>query len=698
MGNITPEKIRNVVIAGHGGSGKTILAESILYTTGAVNRLGKIEEGSTTSDYSKDEVSRKISINSSVLNTNWEDYKLNIIDTPGYTDFTGSVKSSMRIMDTALIVVNASEGVEVGTEIAVNYAKEYGIEICFVVNKLDYEKSDFDSTLAQLRENYGGHVAELQFPVNQGFGFDSIVDVLKMKLLKFNTDGKGEYTEHDIPDALKEKANALHQELIEIVAEEDEELMSRFFDEGGTLTEEELIEGLSREIKAKKILPVLCTAGMSSIGVKPLTEFICKYCPSPLDSAPFMAKKTGSDDYVEVMSNPTGEPAIFVFKTLSEPHVGEMSFFRVLSGSVNAGMDLTNQNKNKVERLTQIFQMNGKNRKDMATAVTGDIGAVVKLKDTHVNNTLTGKGLNVQIDPIIFPEPLIEQALLSKQKGDEDKIASGLSHLHEEDPTFLFHFDPELGQTIIAGQGELHLAIIIARLKEKYGVEVNIVAPRIPFRETIKGKVEDVEYKHKKQSGGHGQYGHVHLRLEPQKRGTGFEFANEVVGGAIPTKFIPAVEKGVIEALVKGPVAHYPVVDVKVTVHFGSYHDVDSSEMAFKIAGAQAFKKGFLEAKPVLLEPIYEIEVTVPEAFMGDVMGDISSRRGKISGMDTNGKMQIIKANVPLSEMHDYATKLRSITQGRGIFKRKFDHYEEVPKEIEVKVVAEAQKEQAEAH
>lgn len=698
MGNTTPEKIRNVVIAGHGGSGKTMLAESILYTTGAVNRLGKIEEGSTTSDYSKDEISRKISINSSVLNTNWEDYKLNIIDTPGYTDFTGSVKSSMRIMDTALIVVNASEGVEVGTEIAVNYAKEYGIEICFIVNKLDYEKSDFDSTLAQLRENYGGHVAELQFPVNQGFGFDSIVDVLKMKLLKFSTDGKGEYTEHDIPDALKEKANALHQELIEIVAEEDEEMMSRFFDEGGTLTEEELVEGLSREIKAKKILPVLCTAGMAGIGVKPLTEFICKYCPSPLDSAPFMAKKTGSDDYIEVMSNPAGEQVIFVFKTLSEPHVGEMSFFRVLSGSVNAGMDLTNQNKNKAERLTQIFQMNGKNRKDMTTAVTGDIGAVVKLKDTHVNNTLTGKGMNVQIDPIIFPEPLIEQALLSKQKGDEDKIASGLSHLHEEDPTFLFHFDPELGQTIIAGQGELHLAIIIARLKEKYGVEVNIVAPRIPFRETIKGKVEDVEYKHKKQSGGHGQYGHVHLMLEPQKRGTGFEFANEVVGGAIPTKFIPAVEKGVIEALVKGPVAHYPVVDVKVTVHFGSYHDVDSSEMAFKIAGAQAFKKGFLEAKPVLLEPIYEIEVTVPEAFMGDVMGDISSRRGKISGMDTNGKMQIIKANVPLSEMHDYATKLRSITQGRGIFKRRFDHYEEVPKEIEVKVVAEAQKEQAETH
>ncbi|MBZ0203940.1 MAG: elongation factor G [Ignavibacteria bacterium] len=697
MGNINPEKIRNVVIAGHGGSGKTILAESILFTTGATNRFGKIADGSTTSDYNKDEISRGISINSSVLSTAWEDYKLNIIDTPGYTDFTGSVKSAMRIMDTALIVVNAAEGVEVGTEIAVNYSKEYGIESCFIVNKLDSEKANFDNCLSQLREAYGSHVAEIQFPVNEGAGFDTIVDVLKMKLIKFALDGKGSYTEYDIPVDQIEKATQLHQELIEIVAEEDEEMMSRFFDEGGTLTEAELIEGLSREIKAKKILPVLCAAGETSVGTKPLIEFLCKYCPSPLDAAPFMAKKSGTDDYVEVPPIQGGEPTIFVFKTLSEPHVGEMSFFRVLAGKVNAGMDLTNQNKNKVERLTQIFQMNGKNRKDMAEAVIGDIGAVVKLKDTHVNNTLTGKGLAVTIDPIVFPDSLIEQALTSKSKGDEDKISSGLSHLHEEDPTFLFHFDPELGQTIISGQGELHLAIIIARLKEKYGVEVNIVQPRIPFRETIKGKVESVEYKHKKQSGGHGQFGHVFLRLEPRKRGTGFEFANEVVGGAIPTKFIPAVEKGVTEALIKGPLAHYPVVDVKVTVHYGSYHDVDSSEMAFKIAGAQAFKKGFLDSKPVLLEPIYEIEVTVPETFMGDVMGDISSRRGKIAGMDSNGKMQIIKASVPLSELHDYATKLRSITQGRGIFKRKFSHYEEVPKEVETKIVAESQKEQVEA-
>jgi elongation factor G len=695
---VSPDKIRNIVIAGHAGSGKTILSESILYICGATNRFGKIQDGTTMSDYSKDEISRQISINSTVLNVEVNGYKINIIDTPGYTDFTGSVKSSMRIMDTALITVNASEGVEVGTEIAVGYAKEYGIEICFVINKLDYEKANFDSTLAQLKEYYGNHVVELQFPVNTGSGFNSIIDILKMKLLRFSADGKGDYTEHEIPDEFKEKAANLHQKLIEIVAEEDDELMNRFFEEGGTLTEQELLEGLSREIKAKKILPVLCTAGISSVGVKPLLEFICNYCPSPLDAEPFFAKKNGSDEYIEIEPEPSGDPVLFVFKTISEPHIGEMTFFRVLSGRITPGIDLINQNNNKTERLSQLFQMNGKNRKELAEAVTGDIVSVVKLKDTHVNNTLSVKNLNATIDPIIFPEPLIEQALVSKQKGDEDKIASGLAHLHEEDPTFLFHYDPELGQTIISGQGELHLAIIINRLREKYSVDVNVVPTKIPYRETIKGRVENAEYKHKKQSGGHGQYGHVFLRLEPLKRGAGFEFVDEIVGGVIPGKYIPAVEKGVKEAMLKGPLAYYPVVDVKVTVHYGSYHDVDSSEMAFKIAAAQAFKKGFLEAKPVLLEPIYEIEVTVPEVFMGDVMGDISARRGKISGMDSNGKMQIIKATVPLAELHDYATKLRSITQGRGIFRRKFSHYEEVPKEIETKIIAEAQREFAEAH
>jgi elongation factor G len=693
LGTINSNQIRNLVIAGHGGSGKTILSESILYCSGATTRFGRIEDGTTTSDYSKDEITRQISINSSVLYANYKNFKLNIIDTPGYTDFTGAVKSAMRVMDTALIVVNSVEGVEVGTEIAVNYTKEYGIEILFVVNKVDYENSKFDNTVSQLKEFYGNHAVVIQFPVNEGLTFDSIIDVVKMKMLKFKKDTKGEYTEEDIPDNLKEKAQQLHQELIEIVAEEDEVLMNKFFEEGGSLTVEELLEGLNKGIKEKLILPILCTASLHNIGTTTLLDFVTSYCPSPLESASFSGRTTGTDNIADIKPAPEGEPLLFIFKTLSEPHIGEMSFFRVLSGSVTAGMDLQNQNRNKTERLTQMFQMNGKNRKELPEVVTGDIGAVVKLKDSHVNNTLTGRGLSITIDEIVFPDPLVSAALTPKAKGDEDKIAAGLNHLHEEDPTFLFQFDPELGQTIISGQGELHLTVIINRLKEKYGVDVNVLEPKIPYRETIKGKIESVEYKHKKQSGGHGQYGHVFLRLEPMKRGAGFEFLDEIVGGVIPGKFIPAVEKGVREAMVKGPLASYPVVDVKVAVHYGSYHDVDSSEMAFKIAGAQAFKKGFLEAKPILLEPVYEIQVTVPEDFMGDVMGDISSRRGKISGMDANGKMQIIKASVPLADLHNYATKLRSITQGRGIFKRRFSHYEEVPKEVETKIIAEAQKE-----
>jgi elongation factor G len=697
LGNINPKQIRNIVIAGHGGSGKTILSESILYCTGATTRFGRIEEGTTISDYNKDEITRQISINSTVLCTNWKDYKLNIIDTPGYTDFTGSVKSAMRVMDTALITVNAAEGVEVGTEIVSEYAKEYGVSMLFIVNKLDYENSKFNNTVTQIKEYYGNKSVVVQFPVNEGINFDSFIDVLRMKLLKFRRDTKGEFKEEDIPDEYKEKAQKLHQELIETVAEEDEELMNKFFEEGGNLTEDELLTGLKKAVLHKNMYPILCSSALHNIGTPTLLEFICRYCPNPLETSLFKGHKQDSEEQAEVKSDPNGEPLLFIFKTVSEPHVGELSFFRVISGNITAGMDLHNLNRNKTERMTQVYQLNGKNRKELESIVTGDIGAVVKLKDTHVNNTLAVKNGSIMIDGIVFPDPLISAAVTPKAKGDEDKIAAGLNHLHEEDPTFLFNYDPELGQTIVSGQGELHLNVIINRLKEKYGVDVNILEPKIPYRETIKGKVDSVEYKHKKQSGGHGQYGHVFLRLEPMKRGMGFEFVDEIVGGVIPGKYIPSVEKGVREAMIKGPLAYYPVVDVKVTLHYGSYHDVDSSDIAFKIAAMQAFKKGFLDAKPVLLEPIYEIEVTVPEEYMGEVMGDISSRRGKISGMDHSGKLQVIKATVPLADLHNYATKLRSITQGRGIFKRKFSHYDEVPKEVEAKIIAEAQKEKEEA-
>jgi len=693
-----PEQIRNITVAGHAGSGKTILTESILYCTGATNRFGRIEEGTTVSDYGKDEIERQISINSTLLSTYFGEHKLNILDTPGYTDFTGSVKAAMKVMDAALIVVNSAEGVEAGTEVAFEYAKEYNKSRIFVVNKVDYENSKFENTLSQLKEFYGNSMVLVQFPVNEGVIFDSIVDLIKMRVVKFKRDSKGEYTEEEIPPELTEKAQKLHQELVEIAAEEDEELLNKFFEEGGTLSEEELAEGLRRGIKEGKIFPVLCTSAQHSVGTSTLLDFICKYCPNPLEAEPVLGKKIGSEDFVEIKPDPKGEPVLFVFKTISEPHVGELSFFKVLSGSISPGMDLINHSKSKSERLTQIFQMNGKNRREMGAVTTGDIGAVVKLKDTHVNNTLSSRNLAVTVEEIKFPEPLVSSALTPKAKGDEEKIASGLSHLHEEDPTFVFSYDPELGQTIVSGQGELHLTIMIKRLKEKFGVDVNVVEPKIPYRETIKGRVESSEYKHKKQSGGHGQYGHVFLRIEPLKRGGGFEFVDEIVGGVIPGKYIPSVEKGVKEAMLKGPVAGYPVVDVKVTLHYGSYHDVDSSDIAFKIAAINAFKKGFLEAKPVLLEPIYEIEVMIPEDFMGEVMGDISSRRGKILGMDHSGRFQVIKALVPLADLHSYATKLRSITQGRGLYRRKFSHYEEVPKELESKIIAEAQRMKEQAH
>jgi elongation factor G len=692
------EQIRNIAIAGHASSGKTILSESILYSTGATNRFGRIQDGTTISDYSKDEIERQISINSSMLSTHLGEYKLNILDTPGYTDFTGSVMAATKVMDIALIVVNSAEGVEAGTEVAFEYAKEYKKSRVFVVNKVDYENSKFDNTLSQLRDFYGNNIVLVQFPVNEGVIFDSVVDLIKMKVLKFKRDSKGEYTEEEIPPELSEKAQKLHQELVEIAAEEDEELMNKFFEEGGALTPEEMADGLKRGIREGKIYPVLCTSAHHGVGTSTLLDFICKYCPAPTETEPVLAKKTGADDFIEIKPEANGNPVLFVFKTISEPHVGELSFFKVLSGSVSPGMDLVNHSKNKSERLTQIFQMNGKNRKELGSVTTGDIGAVVKLKDTHVNNTLSSRNLAVTVDEIRFPEPLVSSALTPKAKGDEDKIASALSHLHEEDPTFLFNYDPELGQTIVSGQGELHLTIMIKRLKDKFGVEVNVVEPKIPYRETIKGKVESSEYKHKKQSGGHGQYGHVFLKLEPLKRGDGFEFVDEIVGGVIPGKYIPSVEKGVKEAMLKGPVAGYPVVDVKVTLHYGSYHDVDSSDIAFKIAAINAFKKGFLEAKPVLLEPIYEIEVMIPEDYMGEVMGDISSRRGKILGMGNSGKFQVIKALVPLADLHNYATKLRSITQGRGLYRRKFSHYEEVPKELEGKIVTEAQRLKEESH
>ncbi len=687
----TSANVRTIALIGHGGSGKTSFSEAALYATGVTNRQGKPEDGTTISDYHPDEIERKISINSSLLVTDLDGTKINIFDTPGYTDFTGEVKACLRVSDTAVVMVKAFEGVEVGTEIVWKYVDEFNTPAMFVVSKMDNENGDFDAVVASIKERFSADAAVVAFPDGKGAGFSGIVDVVKMKLLKFTPGTKGAYVEEDIPASLLDHATKLHEELIEKIAESDEALLDKFF-ESGTLADDEVRKGLHEAIRDRKIYPIFCASPATNVGVLNLMQFVKAYCPSPIERGTVMAMDHAAKKEIEITVNPAGQPSLFVFKMLSEAHVGELSFFKVMTGSIIAGQDMVNDSNGKSERLGQLFMMNGKERKEMTKVSAGDIGATVKLKDTHTNNTLSVKGFPVIYPPIKFPDPVISAAILAKVKGEEDKIGQGLHSLHEEDPTFLVKVDPEIKQTVISGQGELHLAIIIRRLKDKFGVDVDMIEPRIPFKETIRGTVPVAEFKHKKQSGGRGQYGHVVLKIEPKPRGEGFEFEDAIVGGVVPGRFVPAIEKGIRDVLEHGVIAGYHVIDVKATLHFGSYHDVDSDDMSFKIAASQAFKKGFKDAKPILLEPIYEVEVVVPEEYMGDVMGDLSSRRGKISGMDSDGSHQIIRAMVPLKELYRYSTTLRSMTQGRGIHKQKFASYDEVPREVTEKIVAEYEK------
>ena len=689
--------IRNIAFIGHGGSGKTTISEILLFTAGEINRIGSVTEGSTTSDYSPNEIEKQISIQTSLLHLEWNNTKINFIDTPGYSDFIGEVKTSMRVCDTAVMVLKSFEGVEVGSETTGEFVKEFGLPSAVIINKIDNEHSNFKNTFRQAKERLTSAAAIVTFPVKEGLNSDTIIDVVKMKAFKYGEPGSKKVTEIDIPADIMAEAEAYHTELVEKVAETTEELINKYF-EDGTLSTEDLDNGIKLAMMKRNLTPVFCVSASRGVGLNNFLDFASKYFPSPLDRGGEEAAFKDSDKKVMVKPDKSGEPVMFIFKVISEQHVGEMSLFKVYSGFVASGLDLINETNGKTERLSQLSILNGHNRKEVQKLYAGDLGAVVKLKDAHTNNTLTTKNYPVVIKPIEFPEPVIRAAIQPKAKGDEDKIASGLHTIHEEDPSFSVKFDPELSQTIISGQGELQLALSIKRLKERYGVEVDLVEPKVPFRETIKGRVDDVEYKHKKQSGGRGQYGHVHFKMEPLPRGKGFEFVNAIVGGVVPGRFIPAVEKGVIDTMEKGVISGNKVVDVRVTLHFGSYHDVDSDEMSFKIAGSMGFRKGFQEAKPVLLEPIYMIEIKIPEEYMGDVMGDISSRRGKISGMDSNGHFQLIKAFVPLAEMYKYSSQLRSLTQGRGTHKLTFDHYEEVPKEVESKIIDEYKKQKEEGH
>lgn len=680
--------IRNFAVVGHATCGKTMLTESMLACSGVIGRLGSIFNGTTVSDYHVSEQKRKISIHASLLHTEWLGKKFNIIDTPGYLDFISEALGALRVCDFALVVVHSVDSISLGTEQVWKYATDFGIPKMLVVNMMDKENANYDAVLVQLRERFGDKVIPMVVPVNPGPGFNQVLDVMRNEVMTYATDGSGKYQEAPATGEWETKVKALHQTLVERIAESDDALLEKFFEQGG-LSEEEIRAHVHTAIQNGAIIPVFCTAAENNIGVARLMDFIAKYGSSPVDRQKVVALDGNGDEVDVPLTKP--EPVLYVFKTLSEAHIGEMSFFRVYSGTVKFGTDLYNTDRSMTERIGQIFTLNGETRASVNTMVAGDIGAVVKLKDTHTGNTLCAPGVAVRLPKVVFPKPNIHASLKLKTKGEEDKIAQGLATIHEEDPTFVYMVDSELHQTVISGQGELHLQVISERLKNRYKVDFDLVAPRIRFRETIKAKAES-KFRHKKQTGGAGQFAEVWMRVEPKPRGGGLEFIQSLSGQNVDRVFVPSVEKGVNSACTEGVLAGYRVVDVRVDFYDGKMHPVDSKDIAFQIAGKEAFKEAFMGARPCLLEPIHSVEIKVPDDAMGNVIGDLSSRRGKIIGMDSSGGFQVVKAQVPAMELYHYSVVLRSLTGGRAMHTEEFDHYEEMPKELEQKIIAEAKK------
>ena len=681
--------IRNFAIVGHGSSGKTCLAEAMLKLGGKINRLGTIETGSTTSDYHPGEKERQISIHATPLHMEWDEKKFNMIDAPGYSDFIGESAGALAVVDMAVVVMHAMNGVEVGTEMMWANATNLGISKMLVVNGFDREHTSFETILAEARSRFGNNVFPMQLPVNYGPGYNQNVDVLRKELITYHTDGSGKMSESELPEDLQERVEELHQELIEYVAESDDTLLEKFFDQGN-LTEEEMRSGIHRAIQDQTFIPLFCISATTNVGVTRVCDFISKYGSSPDDRKTVKAHDEQGND-VEI-SLDGSDTVLQIFKTVSESHVGELSLFRVYSGSVKPGDDLYNSDRKTSERFGQMFVLNGKNRTQVDRVSAGDIAGVVKLKDTHTNNTLCS-GKHVSLPPLELPNPNIHAAIVPTAKGDEEKLAIGLATLHEEDPTFVYRVDSEVKQTIISGQGELHLKVTTERLKRKFGIDILLEKPRVPYRETIIGKGA-AKYRHKKQSGGAGQFAEVWMRIEPKQRGEGVEFTQSLVGQNVDRVFVPSVEKGVKSTCTEGILANCKVVDVKVEFYDGKMHPVDSKDIAFQTAGAHAFRDAFLSAQPCLLEPIMDIEVKIPEEFMGDIMGDISGKRGKIMGMDSDGSFQVIRAQVPQAELYNYATTVRSLTGGRGIHSESSSHYEKMPKDFERKVIAATKKDE----
>lgn len=686
MKSYKSDMIRNIGLIGHSGSGKTSLAEAMLYNSGAIDRLGRIDEGTTVCDYDPEEIKRKISINNAIAPCEWKGTKINIVDTPGYFDFVGEVKSALRVVENAVIAVCAVSGVEVGTEQVFEYAEKENLPRIFFINKMDRENANFYKVADQIKEFFGPKAVLVQLPIGSEANFSGIVDIISQKAFAFDDKKLKECPiPEDLDDAVEENRTAL----LEAIAETDDEILAKYL-EGEELTEEEIQKGLHKGIVSGLIYPVLCGSSLTNKGIDLLLDMICKYAASPEERPAEKGVKPSTNEEITIKCS-TSEPfSALVFKTMADPYVGKLTLFKVFSGSIKSDSVVYNVTQNQTEKFGQIYILKGKKQENTSEVVAGDIAAVAKLQYTTTNDTLADKDHPVLLKPIEFPKPVLTLAAQPKSSGDEDKISSGLARLMEEDKTFEVTKDPETGQLLVSGMGEIHLEVLAARLANKFGSEVVLELPKIPYRETIRESVK-VEGKHKKQSGGRGQYGHVWIELQPTDLNEEFQFEDKIFGGAVPKQYIPAVEKGIREALKEGVVAGYPMIGIKAILYDGSFHPVDSSEMAFKIAASMAFKKGALQAKPVLLEPIMDLTVVVPESYMGDIIGDLNKRRGRVLGMEQKDGMQHIKAQVPMSEILRYATDLRSMTQGRGHFIATFSHYEEVPAQIAEKIIAEAQ-------
>ena len=680
------KNIRNVAVVGHGGSGKTSLVSAILFDTGATNRLGRVDDGNAPTDYDDDEIERKITIAAKLAFAEWNKTKINLLDTPGFGNFIQEARGALRIADGAIVVIDGVSGVMVQTEKAWGYAEEFQLPRLVVVNRMDRDTASFERSLASIQQSLGRMCVPIQIPLGEEKGFKGVADLIQMKAYVYQTDGSGKFTESAIPADFTARVQEYRDKLVEAVAESDEKLMEKFFD-SGSLTDEEMIAGLKKQVSDAKIYPVLYTSAMGNIGIQPLLNAIVSLLPDAVSRGSVTGTAQGKEVQRKIADN---EPfSAFVFKTFSDPFTGRVSLFRVYSGTLTTELQPYNVNKGVSERFGSIVLLQGKTQVAVPKLHAGDIAAVAKLKETQTGDTLTDKTHSLTYPAVKWIEPVISFAIEPKSRGDEEKISTAIHKLMDEDLGLRYVREPQTKEFLISGQGQMHVEMAVARLKKRFGVDVLLHPPKVPYRETIKGKA-DVQGKHKKQSGGHGQYGDCKIKMEPLPRGGDFEFVNEIFGGAIPKNFIPAVEKGIQESRQKGVLAGFPTVDFRVILYDGSYHDVDSSEMAFKIAGSLAFKKGIREARPILLEPVMNVEVQGPEEFAGDLMGDLNSRRGRVQGLEVRGHTTIIKAQVPLAEMLSYASDLTSKTGARGSYTMEFSHYDEVPSHLADKVIANA--------